>query len=72
MPKPHFSKAPPHVVTAADLHRQNVNLPTPSGPMPIRVDASLKVHLRDEVRGTLRHLRVESATIDKTTDTCDA
>jgi hypothetical protein len=41
MPKPHFSKAPPHVVTAAELHRQNVNVSTPSGPMPIRAVGTL-------------------------------
>jgi hypothetical protein len=41
MPKPHFSKAPPHVATAAALCRQNVNLPTPSGPVPIRAVGTL-------------------------------
>lgn len=36
------------------------------------MDAALKVLLRDEVRQTLRNLKVAPATIDKTTDICDA
>jgi hypothetical protein len=36
------------------------------------MDAALKVRLRDEVRHVLVNLKVAQATIDKTTETCDA